>query len=155
MRWYKCIPIGLIRAFLNIYMCICTNKKLCTKMFITKHIYCLVQLQRKTFILANKNKVIFYNKPFEVPLSNYFLSGHPFDSYIFNLLPSGPIYSSHHSDLCVPKFFEVGFSRMSPTQNDIPFPTWGWNVSCTRIDGCLSDNAQNIKRIWETNEGKY
>ena len=138
-------------------MCICTSKKLCTKMFITKHISYRVMSMNfySSHITQGKNKIIFYYKPVEVPLTNYFSLVIPLTRTFFNLFPCGPIYSSHHSDLCVPKFSEVGFITMSVTQNDIPFPTWGWNVSCTRLDGCLSDNAQNIKRIWETNEGKF
>ena len=141
-------------------MCICTSKKLCTKMFITKHIsYHVYHICLWTSILATllkaKTKLFFTTSQLKFHSQIIFSLVIPLTRTFFNLFPCGPIYSSHHSDLCVPKFSEVGFITMSVTQNDIPFPTWGWNVSCTRLDGCLSDNAQNIKRIWETNEGKY
>ena len=76
-------------------------------------------------LLKAKAKLSFTTSQFKFHSQIIFSLVIPLTRIFFNLFPCGPIYSSHHSDLCVPKFFEVGFITMPATQNDIPFPTWG------------------------------
>ena len=76
-------------------------------------------------LLEAKTKLSFTTSQLKLHSQIIFSLVIPLTRIFFNLFPCGPIYSSHHSDLCVPKCFEVGFITMPATQNDIPFPTWG------------------------------